>query len=56
MARLGQATDSFRERQKQTFAERDEERKEFKARELLIAYDAEAGIKVCTLRSVHLSS
>jgi hypothetical protein len=50
MARLGQATDSFRERQKQTFAERDEERKEFKARELLIGYDAEAGIKVCTLR------
>lgn len=46
MARLGQKTDQFRERQKQTFAERDEERKEFKARELLISYDAEAGVKV----------
>jgi hypothetical protein len=47
MARLGQKTDQFRERQKQTFAERDEERKEFKARELLVSYDAEAGVKVC---------
>jgi hypothetical protein len=46
MARLGQATDQFRERNRQTFAERDEERKEFKARDLLISYDAEAGIKV----------
>ena len=46
MARLGQATDQFRERNRQTFAERDEERKEFKARDLLIGYDAEAGIKV----------
>jgi hypothetical protein len=46
MARLGQATDQFRERQKMTFAERDEERKEFKARDLLIGYDAERGIKV----------
>jgi hypothetical protein len=47
MARLGQATDQFRERQKKTFAERDEERKEAKARDLLISYDAEQGIKVC---------
>jgi hypothetical protein len=46
MARLGQKTDQFRERQKQTFAERDEERKEYKARELLVSYDAEAGVKV----------
>jgi hypothetical protein len=46
MAKLGQKTDQFRERQKQTFAERDEERKEFKARELLVSYDAEAGVKV----------
>jgi len=46
MAKLGQKTDLFRERQKQTFAERDEERKEFKARELLVSYDAEAGVKV----------
>lgn len=51
MARLGQATDQFRERQKKTFAERDEERKEFKARDLLINYDAERGIKVCHLLS-----
>lgn len=49
MARLGQRTDQFRERQKQTFAERDEERKEFKARELLIKYDEESGVKVSRL-------
>ena len=46
MAKLGQKTDQFRERQKKTFAERDEERKEYKARELLVSYDAEAGVKV----------
>jgi hypothetical protein len=46
MARLGQKTDQFRVRQTQTFAEREEERKEFKARDLLIGYDAEAGVKV----------
>jgi len=46
MARLGQKTDQFREIQKKTFAQRDEERKDLKARELLITYDAEAGVKV----------
>ena len=46
MARLGQKTDHFREMQKKSFAQRDEERKELKARDLLISYDAEAGVKV----------
>lgn len=46
MARLGQKTDQFRERQRMTFKEREDERKEAKARELLVGYDEEKGIKV----------
>lgn len=46
MARLGQATDQFRDRQRMTYKEREDERKEAKARELLIGYDEEKGVRV----------
>ena len=55
MARLGQATDKFRERQRMTFKEKEDERKEAKARELLIGYDEEKGVKVSHIPSIHSS-
>lgn len=49
MARLGQATDQFRDRQRMTYKEKEDERKEVKARELLINYDEKKGVKVSPL-------
>jgi hypothetical protein len=46
MKRLGEETESFRERQRREFGEKEIERKEFKARERLVQLDQEKGVKV----------
>ena len=46
MARLGQATDDFRSRQRRDFEEREVEKTEYKAREQLVKFDEEKGVKV----------
>ena len=45
MARLGQATDDFRSRQRRDFEEREVEKTEYKARDQLIKLDEEKGVK-----------
>lgn len=55
LQRLGQVTDNFRERQKAEFSMREVEKREWKARELLMQFDEEKGIKVCPCLW-HLSS
>lgn len=55
MARLGQATDKFRDRQRMGYKEREDERKEAKARELLIKYDDEKGVRVGSSLPTHCS-
>ena len=46
MARLTSETEDFRERQRRVFGEKEIERKEERAREMLIQFDREKGIKV----------
>ena len=46
MERLGRETDDFRERQRRDYKDKEVERKEFKARELLAGFDQEKGVKV----------
>lgn len=46
LERLGQVTESFRERQKAEFGMKEVEKREWKARELLMQFDEEKGVKV----------
>ena len=46
MARLGEAMESFRERQRREFGDREVERKAGRAREVLVRFDGERGVKV----------
>lgn len=46
LANLGKATDDFRTRQRRDFEEREVEKKERKARELLMKFDDDEGVKV----------
>lgn len=46
LERLGKETEDFRTRQRREFAEKEVERKEYKARERLMQFEAEQGIKV----------
>ncbi len=46
LERLGRETEDFRARQRREFAEKEVERKEAKAREILVDMDREKGVKV----------
>ncbi|ORY31652.1 hypothetical protein BCR39DRAFT_493693 [Naematelia encephala] len=45
LERLGRETEDFRARQRREFAEKEIERKEYKAREILVGFDRDKGIK-----------
>lgn len=51
MARLEGEAESFRERQRREFGEREVERKEGRAREMLVSFDRDKGVKVGFLLS-----
>ena len=46
MARLTSETEDFRARQRKVFGEKEVERKENRAREMLMEFDREKGVKV----------
>jgi len=46
MEQLGKKTDDFRTRQRREFEEKELERKDGKARTMLVKFDEEAGVKV----------
>lgn len=54
LANLGRATEDFRTRQRREFEEREVEKKEWKARELLMKFDEEQGVKVSVVLSLSL--
>lgn len=56
LARLGRETDSFRQFQQRQFGHKDLENKAYKAREILVGYDQEKGVKVCYEPSMMLFS
>jgi methionine synthase II (cobalamin-independent) len=51
MEQLGKKTDDFRTRQKREFEVKEIEKKESKARDQLVKFDEEIGVKVCCQRT-----
>ena len=51
MEQLGKKTDDFRTRQRREFEEKELERKDGKARAMLVKFDEEVGVKVSLVGS-----